>query len=177
MPPFEPQKKSSSPLYVVVVVVVLIIIALMVYGYNSQNILSQSSNNSNTTSAPKTKAKENVTVQSTNLSSGKESKVPAGFPSFITIDPSAVFTQSYTAAFPDRKVTQYTVVFSTKASLATNVDTYKTMLKTNGFTPTSGIDTTATQSFYGKKNNNDISITVSKDPAGSTVAISYLSRE
>jgi len=176
MPPQEKSFTTNVPM-LIAAFVLLCGVSIWIYGYNRSNSnMGQDGQTSGDQVPAPEKTKENVSVQQVDLTTNPSSKTPAGFPSFITISQSAVITQSYKSAFPDRKMTQYTVSFTTSESLRAVSDFYSNLMKQNEYTLTSSTNTDNSNAFYGTKNNNDLSIGVSRQSEVTTVTIGYLER-
>lgn len=121
--------------------------------------------------------KENVVVSKVDLNSasGKD-KLPQGFPTFIPVETSDAF-ESYSASYPERKLTQYTVSYKTSKSVADKYDEYLSFMTKNGFTFTRDGQNKVAGTLYGTKNGDDLLVVVSKSDDKTSVQISYLDRQ
>ncbi len=122
--------------------------------------------------------KENVQVKNTDLKSvtNEADKLPSGFPSFIPVE-TAQTTESYTMNFPDRKLTQYTVNFTTSKTLDQKYKEYSDFMNANGFVLKPGTDSAMTKTLFASKNNDDLLVVLSMVGKETTVQIAYVDRQ
>lgn len=122
--------------------------------------------------------KENVQVKNTDLKSvtNQADKLPGGFPNFIPVETAQV-TESYSMNFPDRKLTQYTVNFTSAKTLEQKHKEYSDFMNANGFVLKPGSDTETTRTLYASKNNDDLLVVLSMVGKETTVQIAYVDRQ
>lgn len=121
--------------------------------------------------------KENVLVNKVDLNSTSDKeKLPQGFPAFIPVETKDAF-ESYSASYPERKITQYTVSYKTSKTVSEKYDEYLSFMTKNGFTFSNDGQNKETGTLYGTKNGDDLLVVVSKSEDKTSVQISYLDRQ
>jgi len=104
-------------------------------------------------------------------------KAPIDFPANIPVEQGAKITQGYSLDYPGQK--QLTMVFSSTKTMKENYTLYADFLRQDGWTVSNKYESATVSSLYGKKENNEINITINTGasaPAQSQVIISVLNK-
>ncbi len=101
-----------------------------------------------------------------------ESKLPEGFPSVIPIE-LANITESYSARYPDRGLTQYTVSFTSFVSANDKYVEYEQYMRSEGY---SVVSNAANFSLYGRKENDDLSVVIGENNGETKVSLTFIDR-
>jgi hypothetical protein len=184
MAPSKKTKVKKPPQISDKKITVIVILSMVIFGLACvMQVINKSGNaipSTNTTneSLQTGFTKENVTVLKTNLSkSAGTSKVPAGLPNDIPIETANV-TESYTAIYPDKGFTQYTISFITSRTVALTLSDYSSYMKKAGYTMMANIGSNKVHNYlYGTKNNNDLSVVVNLSNGKTVVQLAYLKRK
>lgn len=155
---------SRTQIVVLILVFAFLLIVAVVMGKNSYN--------------RPIRTKENVVVKSTDIKAvtNESDKLPQGFPTFIPVETKRT-TESYAMNFPDRKLTQYTVNYTTDKTLDQKYKEYTDFMSVNGFVVKPSTDTVSTKTLFASKGNDDLLIVLSAVGKDTTVQIAYVDRQ
>ncbi|KND48569.1 MAG: hypothetical protein AB200_02485 [Parcubacteria bacterium C7867-005] len=164
-------EQTSHPVRTVLLILGLVVLALIVvfcfrYGfrYPKQDFSS-----------------EKVLVQNTDLATAEgENKLPAGFPKEIPVEINNI-TESVTLSYPERGATLYSVAYQSARGTSDLSNLYSKFIKDNNFILSNANDKLekgeTKMTFLSTKNNDDLSITITKLATGNTIQISFLDRQ
>ena len=166
MPP-ETAKGSNKSMLVLIILLAIIVLAFLLM----QNVTKEDGSQTQVL-----KTEENVEVKEVDLTTTfGENRLPSGFPSDIIVDTASI-VQSYTANFPDRKISQHTLSYISEKPAKTVFTEYLDSLKKVGFQfAPNGIDE-GNMALYGSREGNDLSVVISKSNGQTLVQITYLAR-
>ena len=121
---------------------------------------------------------EGVKVSHVDLAkaSTPKEKIPQGLPSGIPLETNNV-RESYSAEYQDLNAIQYTVVFTTNSSVAEKFQEYVTYMKSQGYQITHQDKDAAVKYVYGSKDNDDLSVVISRQGESTQVQLTYLDRQ
>ena len=167
MPPETPKGSNKSMLVLIILLAVIVLAFLLM-----QNVTKE-----NGSQTQELKTEENVDVKEVDLATTfGSSRLPSGFPSDVFVDTASI-VQSYTANFPDRKVSQHTLSYTSEKPAKTVFTEYLDSLKKAGFQfAENGIDEKS-MSLYGSRSGNDLSVVISTSNGQTLVQITYLARQ
>lgn len=118
--------------------------------------------------------KESVTVEKIDQSSGN--KVPSGFPADIPLEIGNI-TEANKAAYSDRGLMQYTVLYSTTKTPQEIYTTYEKYMMDSGYDFGSKGKSPETNSLYGLKDSKDLSVIAGVSQGYTVVTIVYVERD
>lgn len=171
--PIEP-KKSQSLIFIVALFIILIIIAFAMMS------LSKKPTGGENSSAPQTPTTKTTTtevkVDKVDLTTAQgNARLPQGFPTDIPVETTGAF-ESYTADYPTRNFTQYTVSYTTTKSVKDTYALYLSYMTKAGYTFRSDGKDEKHGFLYGTKDNNDLSVVVTPKGTETSVQMSYLKK-
>lgn len=97
-------------------------------------------------------------------------EAPSGFPSEVPIEAGAKITQNYEADTTDGRH-QATRTFESSRTVAQNYQTYLNFLTQNGWEVTNKLQTDNLASVFGKKDDAELSATISKNSISGVVSV------
>lgn len=171
--PIEP-KKSQSIVFIVALFIILLIVA---FAMTSLSKKPASEGTPATTETPTTKTtKTEVKVDKVDLTTAQgDARLPQGFPTDIPVETTGAF-ESYTADYPTRNFTQYTVSYTTTKTIKDTYALYLSYMTKAGYTFRSDGKDEKHGFLYGTKDNNDLSVVVSAKGSETSVQMSYLKK-
>lgn len=128
--------QQTKTLLIIAGVIVLVLIGYVWYSNSKIETIVDLANPTNTTNqtAADLKPRSDVTVKQAEATDiGKSLKLPTGFPSIIPVETMNV-TESYSAFYQTHNSTQYTVTYTSTATIATKWDEYEAFMTKNGYT-------------------------------------------
>jgi hypothetical protein len=103
-------------------------------------------------------------------------RLPAGFPAEIPVEIEGV-TEAYARTYPERGVTQYTVVYKSASSLTEKFSEYESYMESAGYISAEDGSNMSSNFLSGTKDNDDLSVVLSIDGESTVVNLTYLDRE
>ena len=138
---------------------VLIVVSLVLFFYF--NPVKPGDNGSGLS----TVATTSIVYESGRIDFGAEK--PSDFPTNIPVEQGAKMTQSYSLDYAGQK--QLTIFFPSTKTIKQNYTLYADFLKNDGWVISNKYESTNISALYGKKENNDINITITKEQVGISV--------
>ncbi len=170
--PVEP-KKSQSIVFIVALFIILLIVAFAMSSLSKKPV---SEGTPATSQTPTQKPKTEVKVDKVDLTTAQgDARLPQGFPTDIPVETTGAF-ESYTANYPTRNFTQYTVSYTTTKSVKDTYALYLSYMTKAGYTFRSDGKDEKHGFLYGTKDNNDLSVVVSTKGTETSVQMSYLKK-
>jgi len=165
--------QSSKVNYVYVIIFLLIVLGLIF-------AFAPSFNKNKKTTGPSVDEKapdENVVVTKVDLKNTTgQDKIPQGFPLYIPLETNDAY-ESYTMDYKERNLTQYSVSYQTSATVSQKYKEYLDVMTKNGFEFAKDGKNEATGFLLGSKNNDDLTVVISRSGEKTSVQISYLDRK
>lgn len=120
---------------------------------------------------------EKVSVVKTDLKSvtDESQKIPQGLPGYIPVETKDAY-ESYIMNYEERNVTQYSVSYLTATSPSIKYKEYLDVMTKNGFIFSRDGKNESQGFLYGTKDNDDLTIVISKSGSKTSVQISFLDR-
>ncbi len=167
--PSNPSKKTIPLLVGMFVVLLLIILG---------SALVSKKDPKPTTEQVSGESQEKVTVVKTDLKTvtDESQKIPQGLPQYIPVETKDTY-ESYVMNYEDRNLTQYSVSYLTATSPSLKYREYLDVMTKNGFVFGKDGKNESQGFLYGTKDNDDLTIVISKSGSKTSVQISFLDRK
>lgn len=163
MPP--EQQTNHGTKKVLIAALLLIILALLAYVLLRVNPTGQQV------------TQENVQVNAVDLNNAQtpSEKLPSGFPEIIPIEVNTV-EESYSADYPDRGFTQYTVSYLSAKSRDEKRAEYDAFMTANGYVFGTEVNENPNAPIYmnGKKGNDELTVVIATKNEKTSVTLSFV---
>ncbi|MFZ2048724.1 MAG: hypothetical protein WAV25_00240 [Minisyncoccia bacterium] len=166
-------QQQTKTLLIIAGIIVLVLVGYVWYSSTNKSGATLP-NTSTTAKTEEVKPRSDVTVKQAEVTdTGKSLKLPAGFPTTIPVETMNV-TESYSAFYQTHNSTQYTVTYTSTATIASKWDEYEAFMSKNGYTINKATSIKSKGIISGTKTGESLLVVINAQGGKTLVHITLL---
>lgn len=167
----RPAKSFFSAPVIIAMFVLLFLLVIVMYGK-----IRSTSPNPITQNTPAVTIDKTIVYKGNLAAAAGKDRLPQGFPQNIPVETDSL-QESIKTEFPDKKLTQYSVTYTSSKTIDDMRATYESFFKNENYVIKPQISDTPQVQIHTSKDGNDISVIIENTDTGSTrVFLVYIDR-